>query len=74
MSCPWCGPTEVWVRQEEHKFEYGDARRPLEQVTLTVTIPVWACYTCKLEWTDHVASELIDEKVRDYLAEKLGEA
>ncbi len=71
MSCPQCDSIEVWVRQETEEFKYGDARKPLTQVTLSVAIPVWTCRTCGFEWTDYVAEELIDKKVRDYLHEKL---
>ncbi len=70
MNCPQCDSIEVWVRQETEEFKYGDARKPLAQVVLAVTIPVWTCRTCAFGWTDYVAEELIDEKVRDYLHEK----
>ncbi len=58
--CPECHNDTFAVTNKSETFEYGE--RPL-----TVTVPVHTCTKCGYQFTDHIAEDIREQAVQDYI-------
>ena len=64
ITCHVCGSSDVHIRKEEDRFEYGNAK---PGVFLSVIVDVYRCNECSIEYTDSEADNLRHEAVCKYL-------
>ena len=64
ITCHMCGSSDVHIRKEEDRFEYGNAE---PGVFLSAIVDVYRCNECSIEYTDSKADDLRHEAVCNYL-------
>ncbi len=64
ITCCMCGSSDVHIRKEEDRFEYGYAETG---VFLSAVIDVYRCNECSIEYTGNKADDLRHEAVCNYL-------
>lgn len=64
ITCHMCGSSDVHIRKEEDRFEYGNAETG---VFLSAIIDVHRCNECSIEYTGRGADDLRHEAVCNYL-------
>ena len=64
IICHMCGSSDVHIRKEEDRFEYGNAE---PGVFLSAIVDVYRCNECSIEYTDSKADDLRHEAVCNYL-------
>lgn len=64
ITCHMCGSSDVHIRKEEDRFEYGNSQ---PRVFLSAVVDVYSCNECSFEYTDSRADDLMHEAVCNYL-------
>lgn len=63
-ACEGCGCERMTFADRQQTFQYGDGQ---DASLLTVTVPVWSCPECGLEYTDEAAEAIRHEAVCQHL-------
>lgn len=67
FTCGNCGSAEVGTTTMIQNFVYGAPDTIPLPVELKATVPLRICKECDFSWFDHVAEEIRDKAVEDYL-------